>query len=344
MVVPLANTDIAELLAAASKEADGHRARAYASAARAALMWSEEAADVVTAGRSLTELERIGPGLARRVEAWIEDDSAPAEPPADRYDFLSFAAARARVAQQPLALRGDLQMHTTYSDGRCSVAEMAEAGAGRGYDYVAITDHSKGLSVAGGIDEETLALQRREIDHVNTVLAAQNGGLVVLRGLEMNIDVDGAGDMDPEALGALDLVLGSCHSALRRKEDQTQRYIAALRNPFVDVIGHPRGRRFNARVGIAADWPRVLAVAAEEGKAMEINAYPDRQDLNVELLRIVAATGGWVTIGTDAHNIEEMRFMEVGVAAALIAGIPSDRILNLLGPNEVKEWAASHRR
>jgi histidinol phosphatase-like PHP family hydrolase len=332
------------LLAAASKEADGHRARAYASAARAALMWSEEAADVVAAGRSVTELERIGPGLARRVKTWIEADSTPPEPPPDRRDFLSFAAARALVAEQPMPLRGDLQMHTTYSDGRCSVAEMAEAGAGRGYDYIAITDHSKGLSVAGGIDEDTLALQRREIDHVNSALSSNDGDLVVLRGLEMNIDVDGDGDMEPEALVPLDLVLGSCHSALRRKEDQTQRYVAALRNPFVDVIGHPRGRRFNARVGIAADWARVLEVAAEEDKAMEINAYPDRQDLNVELLRILAGTGGWVTIGTDAHNIEEMRFMEVGVAAALTAGIPSHKILNLLGPDEVKEWAAAHRR
>jgi histidinol phosphatase-like PHP family hydrolase len=341
--VPLGNTDIAELLAAAAAEAEGHRARAYASAARTALMWSEEAVAVVAAGRSLTELERIGPGLARRVRGWVEADAAPGEPPPNRRDFLSFAAARALVARQSMALRGDLQMHTTYSDGRCSVAEMAEAGASRGYDYVAITDHSKGLAVAGGIDEATLARQGREIEAVNEALSSQGRGVHLLRGLEMNIDVAGAADMEPDALGALDIVLASCHSALRRKEDQTHRYVAALRNPFVDVIGHPRGRRFNARVGIAADWPRVVDIAAQEGKAMEIDAYPDRQDLNVDLLRMVAATGGWVSIGTDAHNIEEMRFMEIGVAAATLAGIPQTRILNLLGPEQVKEWAASHR-
>jgi histidinol phosphatase-like PHP family hydrolase len=343
--VPPANTDIAELLAIAAAGADGHRARAYASAARAALTWPEEAAAVVAAGRSLTELERIGPGLARRVGAWIADDAAPPEePPPTRRDFISFAAARALVAGQPMALRGDLQMHTTYSDGRCSVAEMAEAAASRGYDYVAITDHSKGLAVAGGIDEATLAQQGREIDLVNETLAAKGREIRVLRGIEMNIDVAGATDMDADALGRLDLVLASCHSALRRKEDQTARYVAALRNPFVDVIGHPRGRRFNARVGIVADWAKVVDVAAQEGKAMEIDGFPDRQDLNVDLLRMVATAGGWVSIATDAHNIEEMRFMEIGLAAALLAGIDPGRILNLLDAGEVKEWAAAHRR
>jgi DNA polymerase (family 10) len=336
--VPLANTDIAELLARAGKEAEGHRARAYSSAARAALLWPEEAAALVAAGRSLTELERIGPGLARRVRAWIEEDPAAPEPPPERRDFLSFAAARELVARRGVRLRGDLQMHTTYSDGRNSVAEMAEAAVQRGYDYIAVTDHSKGLAVAGGIDEATLAAQGLEIERVNAELRARGQALRVLRGLEMNLDVAGRGDMDPAALAPLDIVVGSFHSALRRSEDQTARCVAALRNPHVHVIGHPRGRRFNARVGIAADWERVLEVSAEAGVAMETNAFPDRQDLNVELLRVIAATGGWVSIGSDAHNTDEMRFVDIGVAAALRAGIGEDRILNLLGPGELAEW------
>jgi DNA polymerase (family 10) len=170
-------------------------------------------------------------------------------------------------------------------------------------------------------------------------LRARGEGLRVLRGLEMNLDVAGRGDMDPAALAPLDIVVGSFHSALRRSEDQTPRCVAALRNTHVHVIGHPRGRRFNARVGIAADWERVLEVAAEAEVAMETNAFPDRQDLNVELLRVIARTGGWVSIGSDAHNTDEMRFVDIGVAAALRAGIGEDRILNLLGPGELAAWA-----
>ena len=339
--MPLHNTDLAQLLAAAGVDAEGHRARAYRSAARAALMWSEEAADLVAAGRSLEELERIGPGLAGRVRGWIEDDPPVPEPPPERRDFLSYAHALSVTRVRGPRLRGDLQMHTTYSDGKCSILEMAKRGAALGYEYVAITDHSKGLQVAGGIDEETLAGQGRAIAAVNAELG--NGSIRVLRGLEMNIDAEGRGDMDPAALDDLDIVVGSFHSALRRKEDQTQRYVAALRNPHVGIIGHPRGRRFDARVGIVADWDRVVEVAAANGKALEINSYPDRQDLNVELLRLVAGAGGWVSVDTDAHNTEEMRFIDIGVAAALEAGIAEERIVNLLAADDLVAWARGVR-
>jgi histidinol phosphatase-like PHP family hydrolase len=337
------NVDISELLARAGEDAEGHRARAYRSAARAALMWAEEAWELAVEGRSLTELERIGPSLARRVRAWIEEGREPVERPRVRYDFTSFAAARALVATQPErgAIRGDLQMHTTFSDGVDELESMVSHGVDRGYAYVAITDHSKGLRIAKGMDEAGLARQAEVIARLNATLA--NGGTEfrVLRGIEMNIDSEGAGDMEPDALEGLDFVIGSFHSALRAAEDQTPRYLAALRNPHVDVIGHPRGRKYNLRPGLVADWDRVLDEAARMGKAVETNAYPDRQDLNREILAGAAERDVWISIGTDAHDVSEMRFVDVGIAAAMEGGVRPERVLNYLTADELTAWRRS---
>jgi histidinol phosphatase-like PHP family hydrolase len=162
-----------------------------------------------------------------------------------------------------------------------------------GYEYVAVTDHSKGLRIAGGIDEEALAGQGREVDALNDSLASQGRRFRVLRSLELNLRPDGTGDMDPEARGPLDLVLGSFHSSLRVKEDQTDRYLAALENPDINVLGHPRGRMYNFRVGLNADWAVVFERAAEVGKAVEIDCFPYRQDLDVRLLRLARDAGAW---------------------------------------------------
>ncbi len=340
----LRNTDVAELLARAAEEADGHRARAYASASRTALLWDEEVADVIAQGRSAAELERVGPSLSKRIRRWVEDDTRAPEPPPLRAGFSSFAEARRFLARHADGgVRGDLQMHTVYSDGQATVEEMVLTGAARGYDYVAITDHSKGLRIAHGIDEETLARQEREIAELNERLAAEGLEFSVLRSLEMNIDPDGGGDMEAASLTGLDLVLGSFHSALRRTEDQTGRYLAAINNPYVDVIGHPRGRKYNFRLGLQADWARVAEAAARADVALETNAFPNRQDLDVGVLELVHDAGGRVSIGTDAHNQEEMRFIDIGIAAALRAGIAGHRILNTLTLGELKAWVAGRR-
>ena len=342
--MPLTNSQVAELLARAAEDAEGHRARAYASAARTALLWEEEVADVVAQGRSPAELERVGPSLSRRISRWIEDDPAVPEPPEIRRGFLSFAEARAFLHRSGDApINGDLQMHTAYSDGQATIDEMALTGAARGYRYIAVTDHSKGLRIARGIDESTLARQAREVSALNERLAAEGIEFSVLRSIEMNIDPEGNGDIEAEALVRLDLVLGSFHSALRRSEDQTDRYLAALRNPHVDVIGHPRGRKYNFRLGLRADWPRVAAAAAAAGVALETNAYPNRQDIDVGLLELVRDAGGWVSIGTDAHDPTEMRFVDIGVAAAAKAGIPRSRILNALTRDELLAWVVERR-
>jgi histidinol phosphatase-like PHP family hydrolase len=159
----------------------------------------------------------------------------------------------------------------------------------------------------------------------------------------MNLNPRGEGDMSPDSLESLDIVLGSFHSALRKTEDQTERYLAALRNPHVHILGHPRGRIYNFRVGLKADWPRVFAEAARLDKALEIDCYPDRQDLNVKLLKLARAHGMHISLGTDAHHGWQLEFIDLGLAASLRAKIPPDRILNFMPILELKAWAQSVR-
>ena len=238
-------------------------------------------------------------------------------------------------------MRGDLQMHTGWSDGSASVLEMAHAARERGYEYAAITDHSKGLKIAGGIDENALAKQGREIAGVNNTVSGSE--LTVLRSIEMNLNPRGEGDMDPTSLARLDLVLGAFHSALRTKEDQTLRHLAALRNPDIQILGHPRGRIYNFRMGLKADWPRVFAQAAKLDKAVEIDSYPDRQDINLALLRIARKEGVRISLGTDSHHAHQLEFIELGLGAALKARIPADRIANFMDLAGLRAWVAKLR-
>src|SRR5438132_13173135 len=145
---------------------------------------------------------------------------------------------------------------------------MADAAKERSYEYIAITDHSKGLKIAGGIDERALKRQGTEIAKVNAALSKSASHLTVLRSIEMNLNPRGEGDMSPNSLRSLDLVLGSFHSALRTTDDQTERYLAALRNPQIQILGHPRGRIYNFRIGLKADWPRVVAEGAQLDKTL----------------------------------------------------------------------------
>jgi histidinol phosphatase-like PHP family hydrolase len=227
-------------------------------------------------------------------------------------------------------------MHTRWSDGSASILEMAQAATERGYEYIAITDHSKGLKIAGGIDEQALAQQALEIKQAN--VAMRDSGVTVLRSIEMNLNPRGEGDMDRKSLARLDLVLGAFHSALRKKEDQTERYLAALRNPDIQILGHPRGRVYNYRLGLKADWSRVLAEAARLDKAVEIDSYPDRQDLNVALLKVARKAGVRISLGTDSHHADQLEFIELGLAAALKARIPADRIVNFMDLAGLKQW------
>jgi histidinol phosphatase-like PHP family hydrolase len=342
----LSNTNIAELLAEQAERETGVLSRAFRRAARSAFLWPKEVSDLIGENRTLTELRGIGRFIEKQIQQWIEQPRRPKTVAAIRRDFLSFAEARRILTARPAwtnKLRGDLQMHTRWSDGSGTVAEMADAAAERSYEYLAITDHSKTLKIAGGIDELALKRQGAEITKVNLALSESGSHLSVLRSIEMNLNPRGEGDMSPDSLRSLDLVLGSFHSALRTTEDQTERYLAALRNPHVHVLGHPRGRIYNFRIGLKADWPRVFAEAARLDKALEIDCYPDRQDLNVELLKIARAHGTRISLGTDAHHAWQLEFIDLGLAAAIRAKIPTDRILNFMPILELKAWAKSPR-
>jgi len=340
----LTNAQLAELLARAAENEEGHRQRALRRASRGAFTWPEEATRLLERGRPLTDLPAVGPWVARTVASWLESPPEVPEPPVVRRGFLTRSDVRAILAARTewrATLRADLQMHTTYSDGSVGIRQMIEAAAPLGYQYVGITDHSKGLKIARGMNEAELARQGREIVQVNEDLRAAGRSIQALASIEMNLSPQGEGDMEPEALGTLDLVLGAFHSKLRTKEDQTERYLAAVRNPTIDVLAHPRGRKFNLREGLHADWPRVFEAAAESGVAVEIDAYPDRQDLDVDLLKLASATQVWVSIGTDAHHPEELGFMEFGLAAAIQAGLTRERILNFLPLDRLRSWAAN---
>jgi histidinol phosphatase-like PHP family hydrolase len=342
----LTNAQIAELLAREAVRAKMPAQKALHRASRRALFWPEEAAELHRAGRSLTELTAVGPYLQRLIARWLGDPPEVPEPPDIRRAFLTLTQARATLAGSPAWLRGikgDLQMHTTWSDGEGTIAEMAAAALERGYDYIAITDHSKGLKIAGGIDEQQLLRQADEIAEVNAQLRKRGHTLTVLRSIELNLNPRGEGDMDASCFPGLELVLGCFHSSLRTKEDQTQRYISALRNPAIHILGHPRGRVYNYRVGLSADWPRVFDEAARLDKAVEIDGYPDRQDLNVDLLVLAKNSGCRISLGTDSHGPTQLGFMEYSAAAALQAGIKRERILNFMSIDELRAWVEKLR-
>jgi histidinol phosphatase-like PHP family hydrolase len=337
------NLDIGELLAQAADHVKQPLQRAFRRAARRCLMWPEEAEDILNYGRSLTELPAIGPYLNKQILNWLEHPpDLDWAIPEIRRNFLTLAETkvmRSREQERFAGIRGDLQMHTAWSDGSGSIQDMAEAAGALGYSYLAITDHSKGLKIAGGINEGQLAQQAEEISEVNDRV----NNVRVLRSIELNLSPTGAGDMHETALRGLDLVLGCFHSALRRKEDQTERYLNALRNPSIHILGHPRGRIYNFRPGLTADWGRVFALAAELDKAVEIDCYPDRQDLSIDLLEIARKEGCRISMGTDAHGPSQLSFMELGIAASIRARLDPERILNRMPTEQLLEWAATVR-
>lgn len=344
--LPPSNAEIAELLSLEASKASYVLQRALRRAARSAFLWDVEARDLVARKESLTQLAHVGPFLEKQIRQWIRRKEHPPRPPLLRKEFFSLAESRTRLAEIPswgARLRGDLQTHTHWSDGSGDVRAMADAAVECGYEYIAITDHSKGLSIANGIDETKLKKQSGEIDAINRELQADRKTLTVLHSIEMNLNPVGHGDMDPTALRSLDLVLGSFHSALRRKDDQTERYLAAIRNPNIQILGHPRGRIYNYRAGLSADWETVFREAARLDKAVEIDAYPDRQDLNLSLLRIAKRCGTRISFGTDAHHPRQLEFIDLALAAALAAKIPPERIVNFMPLAELHAWVQDVR-
>ncbi|MCU1263676.1 MAG: hypothetical protein JWO80_6561 [Bryobacterales bacterium] len=224
-------------------------------------------------------------------------------------------------------LRGDLHMHTTATDGRATLEEMAEAARDLGYEYIAITDHSKALSMANGLDEKRVVEFAREVREINR----RGLGIRIFSGLECDIMKEGRMDVDEEALAELDLVIGSIHGNMSMEaSEMTDRLLRALESPSLRILGHPTGRLLLNREPFPFDFDRVAVEAARRGVAFEINASPERLDLSAQMARSAKARGAKFTISTDAHHPKHLGNMRFGVTTARRGWLEPKDVLNTL--------------
>lgn len=238
-------------------------------------------------------------------------------------------------------IRADLHSHTTWSDGTKSVQEMAEAAIQRGLKVLAITDHSSGLGVASGLTVERLHQQRKEIDQVQEKLG---DAIRLLQGSEVEIHADGSLDFPDEALAELDIVIAAMHSTLRQERAViTARLLRAMRNPQVDIIGHPSGRLMPNREGADLDWEQVLKAAKESGVVLEIDAHPSRLDLDEVYARRAAEMGIPLSIDTDAHAPDHLDLMEYGVSVARRAWVGPESVINTWETSKLLDWLKRDR-
>jgi histidinol phosphatase-like PHP family hydrolase len=236
--------------------------------------------------------------------------------------------------------RGDLQMHSTWSDGAERIVSLAEACLALGYTCMGVTDHSYGLPVARGMSMADAVRQQVEIDRLNREYA---GAFRIFKGVEANVLADGSLDLQPDELEAFDYVVAAPHSLLRRPEDQTERMLRVVRTPGVAILGHPRGRVFDRRPGISADWGLVFEAAAERQVAVEIDGNWHRQDLDAALARVALDAGCWFALDSDAHSIGELKFTDFAIAQARLAGIPADRVVNCWPDERLRQWMEERR-
>jgi len=229
-------------------------------------------------------------------------------------------------------VRGDLHMHTTETDGRASLDEMAEAARSRGYEYIAVTDHSKALAMANGLDEKRAVELARQVRQINR----GKPGFRIFSGIECDILRDGSMDLANDALAELDVVIGSVHSHMNLEAaEMTDRLLRALECPHLKVLGHPTGRMLLHRDPFPFDFERVLAEAVRRGVWMEINASPERLDLSATLIRTAKARGARFTISTDAHHPKHLASMRYGVLQARRGWLGPNDILNTLPAEKV---------
>lgn len=331
----------------------------YKRAAKAIVALTSSIREVVASG-GIREIPFVGPASARIVEEYIETGGSPTVASAVarsgdasrveaargmRGGFLSEHAMRQALAApaadsvvSPGVFRGDFQMHSTWSDGGESLETMIEACLGLGHSCLGITDHSYGLPVARGMSMDAVTRQHEQIDALNHAFA---GRFRVFKGIEANILADGSLDLQPDERRRFEFVVASPHSLLRRPEDQTARMLAVVRSQSVAVLGHPRGRIFNTRAGVQADWQRVFAAAAERGVALEIDGNWHRQDLDYRLAAQALAEGCLFALDSDAHSPRELRFTQYSIAHARLAGIPADRVINCWSDDRLAEWMAA---
>ena len=285
-------------------------------------------------------LRKDGTELLCATEAEVYHElGMPWIPPEIREDSGEIQAALNGVLPKLIEvknIRADLHCHSTWSDGQTSIAELAKAAKNRGYKTLAITDHSPSIGLVNGLSIERLREQRKEIEKLRKKLG---DSLLILHGVEVEIKADGKLDYPDDVLEWLDIVIASLHVSIRQPRAQvTERVIAAMRNPHVDIIGHPSNRMLPDREGADLDWDAVLKAAAETGTALEINANPRRLDLDDVQARRAIDMGIKLSINTDAHHPDHMDFIAFGVATARRGWVTAPDVINAWTPKQIKAW------
>ncbi len=240
-------------------------------------------------------------------------------------------------------IRGDCQMHSEWSDGHTSIAEMATACRERGYEYCVITDHSVSLGVAGGLTPEQVQAEAAEIAELNEKLRAEGIDFRVFHGTEVDILADGSLDYDDDVLAAVDFVIVAIHQGFSRDEQRIMKRLrAALENPHVDCVAHPTGRLINTREAYAVNLAELIDLAAEHDVALEINAFPERLDLDDVHCRLARDRGVDIMINTDAHDPAHLDYMQFGVTTARRGWLEAKDVVNTRSAGEFEQWL--HRK
>ena len=328
----------------------------YKRAAAAVLGLEQQLTTLVNPDGTLPKIPGIGPASTRVI---LEVLAAGASPTVERAvsesdradDIRRRRGLRAQVLSHAETLRvlndaslagpslqayrGDLQMHSEWSDGVPTLEEISDACIARGYAYAAVTDHSHGLKIAGGMSMADAALQHADIDRIN---AAKGSAFRLIKGVEANIGVDGSLDLSADEAARFELVLAAPHSKLRSPDDQTARLVRAVETPHVRILAHPRGRMVGSRTGVLADWKTVFGAAARGGVAIEIDGDPSRQDVDYVLASQALDAGCLFALDSDAHTTTQLRYAETAIAHARLAAIPPERIINYWDVDRLFAW------
>lgn len=265
----------------------------------------------------------------------------PPELREDRGEVQAALAGELPELIQISDVQAELHSHSTWSDGRLSIKQMAEAAQRRGMKILAITDHSASLGVAGGLSIDEIKSQRVEMEAVQAELG---DSIRLLQGCEVEIRADGALDFPDETLASLDIVIASLHSSLRQPRPQvTERLLKAIRNPHVDLIAHPTGRMIPNREGADLDMDAVLSEATKNQVALEINAHPSRLDLDEVYARRAIESGVLLGINTDAHGESDLDMLRFGVATARRGWVQAEEVINTWQPERLLSWLQARR-
>ena len=315
-----------------------YRIRAFRNAADAVREVGAEAVAALAAEGKITDLPGVGDKTAlvitQALEGRVPDYLA-------RLEEQHPKPAEGPGAPLRAALKGDLHLHSDWSDGGSPIEVMAEAARGLGHEYMALTDHSPRLTIANGLSAERLREQLRLVDELNEKLAPFR----ILKGIEVDILDDGALDQDPKLLAQLDVVVASVHSKLRMEvAEMTKRMVVALSNPHMDILGHCTGRMVvgKGRPESTFDEEMILAAAKRFDKAIEINSRPERLDPPRRILRLMVDEDIKTSIDSDAHAPGQLHWQPFGCDRAVEEGVDPDLVVNTKSLDDLLAWTASH--